>query len=274
VKIRTELLMATNIQKKERTGKVMHMLKRFINLIWGSGSTNAKVLLEEKPGGSLHGYSETVAIVSSSDASGIVKALELGFPEERICLFDPAKKTGPQLIEIFSQYEFDYYHMMGWYPMIPRSVIERYEGYNQHMGPGGKWMDGACRMYAQMRFNEEMDENLAVPLFMQEVSPVVDDGDTVCVNYHHLIPGETAGEAQERLKYLEWGVQIEGRRSLANGTVVRKPVPRVYRTPKEKDLMDEIRCETHACFQTCEKEALNHRYSYNFFASCKHRAAG
>lgn len=236
------------------------MPKNTINLIWGVGSTNVAVFKAEQPGGALDGFSKTVAIVSPPGAPGIVKALELGFPEDHIHLFSLAEKTGPQLRRIFGLYDFDFYHMMGFYPVIPKSVIEQYKGYNQHMGPGGKWMDGAYRMYAQMRFNQEIHEDLPVPIFMQEVVPDVDGGDVIYVEYHSFIIGETAGEAQDRLKKgHEWNVNIEGRRRLATGTATIQPVPRVYRTLVEKELMDEIRHEAHACFQACEEEALSYR---------------
>jgi folate-dependent phosphoribosylglycinamide formyltransferase PurN len=155
---------------------------RFVNLISGSGSTNLSILQAESNGGKLHGTTETVAIISSSpDAVGIQKAIMIGFTEEDILIVDPDKRDlANQLLKILDHYQPDYFHQLGWMPRTSPEVLQHYQGLNQHLGPGGRWMYGVRRVYAHMRFCEMIGEERPIAVFCQYVDSEYDEGYCLC----------------------------------------------------------------------------------------------
>ncbi len=232
---------------------LLNPMLKFINLISGSGSTNLAVLETEKPGGKLYGLTKTVAIISSDPkAKGIEKAKGVGFPEKDIFVVDPKKDNlakpgsrnfvsplGRQLLDIFEKYKPDYFHQLGWLPFTPLEVIKNYQGINQHMGPGGKWMYGARRIYAHIVFCQKIGEWRPFPIFCQRVAPEYDKGNVIYVRYDDIKPMETAEAAAERLLALEHDVQIEGRYLLAKGTFEEEPVPKIAKNLEEEKILYE-----------------------------------
>lgn len=217
------------------------MLK-FINLISGSGSTNLAILEAEEPGGKLYGLTKTVAIVSSDPkAKGIERAKEAGFPGKNIFVVFPQKgNLAKQLLDIFGRYKPDYFHQLGWMPLTPLEVIKSYQGLNQHMGPGGKWMYGVRRIYAHIVFCQRIGERRSFPIFCQRVAPEYDKGNVIYVRYEEIKPGEAPEEAAERLLALEHQVQIEGRYRLAKGNFKEEPVPKIVKNPEEEKILFEV----------------------------------
>lgn len=216
---------------------------RMVNLISGSGTTNLAILKAEQPGGKLSGLTETVAIISSSSkAEGIKLAKEFGFPATDIYVVDPDREDlTKQLLKIFDKYKPDYFHQLGWMPLTPVKVLERYRGLNQHLGPGGRWMYGIRRIYAHIRFCEMIGEKRPIPIFIQMVAPKYDEGEVIYLRYEDLLPSETPGGAAERLKEIEHRVQIEGLRRLAVGDYQLQPVPKIAKNPKEEELLFQAR---------------------------------
>ncbi|MBU4129143.1 hypothetical protein KJ636_03365 [Patescibacteria group bacterium] len=216
------------------------MLK-FINLISGSGSTNLAILESEKPGGRLFELTKTVAIISSDPtAQGIERAKEAGFPEKDIFVVFPQKgNLAEQILEIFAQYQPDYFHQLGWMPLTPREVIARYKGINQHFGPGGKWMYGVRRIYAHIVFCQKIGKWRPIPVFCQRVAPEYDKGNVIYLRYENLNPNETPEETAERLLPIEHYVQIEARYHLATNTFQEEPVPKIAKNPEEEKILLE-----------------------------------
>ncbi len=214
------------------------MLK-FINLISGGGSTNLAVLLAERPGGKLYGLTKTIAIISSdSKAKGIERAKEAGFPEKDIHLVEPKKgNLAKQLLEIFKRYRPDYFHQLGWMSLTPLEVIKNYQGLNQHLGPGGKWMYGARRICAHMIFCQRIGELRPIPIFCQWVEREYDKGNVIYLRYEELRANETPEGAAERLLVIEHQVQIEGRWLVARGTFKEEPVPKIAKNPEEEKIL-------------------------------------
>jgi len=134
---------------------------------------------------------------------------------------------------------------LGWMPLTPGSVMKHYKGLNQHLGPGGEFMYGQRRLYAHIRFCEMIGEKRPVPIFCQFVDPHYDQGDVVYVRFEDIREGETVAEVAERLISVEHEVQIEALYQLATNTAQPVPVPRVYKTPEEKMLMDKARVEAN-----------------------------
>ena len=216
------------------------MLK-FINLISGSGSTNLAIIEAENPGGRLFELTKTVAIISSDPkAKGIERAEEAGFPEKDIFIVDPKENSTKQLLAIFEKYKPDYFHQLGWMPLTPLEVIKSYQGLNQHMGPGGKWMFGVRRIYSHIVFCKKIGEWRPIPVFCQRVAPEYDKGNVIYVRYEEIKPNETAEQAAERLLAIEHYVQIEGRYRLAKGTFEEEPVPKIAKNPEEEKILIEV----------------------------------
>ena len=216
----------------------------FINLISGSGSTNLAILENEKSG-KLYNLTKTVAIISSDPkAKGIERAKKKGFPEEDIFIVFPKRgDLAKQLLEIFDKYKPDYFHQLGWMPLTPFEVLKKYQGLNQHLGPGGKWMYGIRRIYTHLLFCQKIGEWREIPIFCQWVVPEYDKGDTIYLRYEKLKPNETSEEVVERLLKIEHQVQIEGRYLLAKGAFKEEPVPKIAKNEIEEKILFEAKEE-------------------------------
>ncbi|PIR72775.1 MAG: hypothetical protein COV26_02225 [Candidatus Nealsonbacteria bacterium CG10_big_fil_rev_8_21_14_0_10_36_23] len=220
---------------------------RIINLISGTGSTNLAIIEAESPRGELYGLAKTVAMIFSDPKSeGIEKAREEGFPADDTWVVNPDKENLiNQLLKILDKYKPDYFHQLGWMPLTPLEVIKHYNGLNQHLGPGGKWMYGVRRIYAHMRFCEMIGEKRPIPVFCQRVAPRYDEGNVIYVQYENILPGETPEEASERLLNIEHQVQIEALRRLATNSYKVQPVPKITLNPEEEKILFEAKKEAH-----------------------------
>lgn len=230
------------IQTKEKFA--MKKKLRIVHLISGGGSTSWAILEAQKPGGKLHGLVETVAIISSKPgAGGIQKAIDAGFPREHIYVLDVDGDLGAQLLEILDVYKPDYFCQLGWEPYTPDCVTERFQGLNQHLGPGGRFMYYQRRIFAHRWFCQKIGERRLIPIFCQYVYPHrdYDEGNVVYVRFEDYQEHETDKEISDRLLLIEHEVQIEGIYLLATGRAKPIPVPRVYQTDAERAIMDQAR---------------------------------
>lgn len=217
-----------------------------VNLISGGGSTNLAILEAQKPGGRLYDLVETEAIVSSNpNAAGIERAVSAGFPRGRIYSVDSESDDfGERLLDIFDMYNPDIFHQLGWEPWTPTCVIESYQGLNQHLGPGGKWMYYQRRVFAHLWFCKKIGEKRPIPIFCQYVGKGYDEGDAIYVVYYaNFQQDEAPEEISARLLPIEHKVQIEGLYLLATKQAKPIPVPRVYEfgNKEEQLLMDQAR---------------------------------
>lgn len=233
---------------------------RVVNLISGGGSTNLAIIQAESPGGKLDGLLETVAMISSGpEAAGIEKAKNKGFPAAHIWVVHPNKgNLAGQLLKILDKYKPDYFHQLGWMPLTPLEVIASYNGLNQHLGPGGRWMYGVRRIYAHIRFCEIIGERLPIPVFCQRVAPEYDGGNTIYVQYENILSGETPEEAAERLLSIEHQVQIEALRRLATDSYKEQPVPKLAINPEEEEVLFKVQKEARDKYPS-KKDPCNYR---------------
>jgi folate-dependent phosphoribosylglycinamide formyltransferase PurN len=211
-----------------------------VNLISGSGTTNLAVLRAQKTGGKLFGLVKTVAIICNDPkAAGIANAIKEGFPERDIKVVSQANGNfEDQLLEILEKYKPDFFHQLGWMPKTPKGVLEKFKGLNQHLGPGGKHMYGERRLFAHLRFCEMIGEWRPVPIFCQYVHQDIDQGEAILIRDENMKTGETVARMVDRFLPIEHEVQIEALYRLATGSVIPAPVPRIYKTPEEKIIMD------------------------------------
>lgn len=218
---------------------------RTVNLISGGGSTNWAIVEAEKPGGQLDGLSQTVAIVSSDPrAPGIKKVLDAGFPDKNIHIVNTGAELTRELLSVLDQYEPDYFHQLGWMPLTPAEVINRYRGLNQHLGPGGRWMYRVRRIYALMRFESLIGERRLLPVFCQRVAPEYDAGNIVYARWVRMAIDESPEQVAKRVLHIEHEVQIEALRRLATEeTIKERPVPRIARNKKQEELLLQAKRE-------------------------------
>lgn len=223
----------------------MKKILKTVNFISGSGTTNLAVLKSQSSGGKLNGLVETLAIVSSDpDASGVQKAVDFGFPLKNIFIVNPKKENlAEQLLKVLDKYKPDYFHQLGWLPFTPKEVIEKYQGLNQHLGPGGRWMYGVRRIYAHIRFCGLVGENRPIPVFCQKVAPQYDAGEIIYIRWEDILPGERTDKTAQRLLKVEHEVQIEGLYRLATGKFKLEPVPKLALNPQEEELLFQARKE-------------------------------
>lgn len=212
---------------------------RNVHFISDAGSTSLAILKVQKPGGKLENYVRTVAIVCNNPgAEGIRIARENGFSPEDIHLVNSrGEELSRQLLEILKRYDPDYFHQLGWMPLTPKAVIEKYQGLNQHLGPGGGQMRGERRIYVFMRFCELIGQKRPIPIFCQRVAPKLDEGEIIYIRYENIFPGETAKEVNDRLMTVEHEVQIEALYRLARNIQTPMPVPKIARTPMEEEFL-------------------------------------
>lgn len=220
---------------------------RTVNLISGGGSTNLAVLEAQKPGGVLNGRVETVAIISSNpNASGIQKAIDAGFSDKNIHVIDPKTDLVGYLLRVLDRYKPEYFHQLGWMPLTPAEVINRYIGLNQHLGPGGRWMYGVRRIYALMRFESLIGETRLLPVFCQRVAPEYDAGNIIYARWVRMAIDESAEQVAKRVLPIEHQVQIEALWRLATGeTIKERSVPGIARNKKQVELL--LQAKREAC---------------------------
>ena len=218
---------------------------RIVNLISGNGSTNLAIIEAESFGGKLDGLLETVGMIfSNPESEGIEKVKNKGFSADDIWVVNQNKENlASQLLKILDKYKPDYFHQLGWMSLTPPEVIERYKGLNQHLGPGGKWMYGARRIYAHMRFCKMIGENRLIPIFCQRVAPRYDEGDVIYVQYEKILPDETPEEMAERLLKIEHHIQIEALRRLATNSYKVQPVPKIALNSEEEKILFKAKKE-------------------------------
>jgi len=108
------------------------------------------------------------------------------------------------------------------------------------LGPGGKWMYGLRRIYAQMIFCQRLGKDRKIPIFCQRVAPEYDKGNVIYVGYEEIKPDETPEEVAERLLPIEYEVQIEGRCRLAKGIFKEEPVPKIAKNKKEEKILFKV----------------------------------
>jgi len=187
-----------------------------VSLISGGASTCLRVIEEEAPGGALWMRSETVAVIANEDdVDGIQNLKDVGYPTDDIYVVDPmGGNLAEGLLKILDKYKPDFFHQLGWMPLTPKKVMEQYVGLNQHLGPGGKWMYGVRRVYAHMRFCQEVGRTVPIPVFCQFVDPVYDAGKILSIRNIDLDFSKTPEENAQMLLPIEHEVQIAGRMEL------------------------------------------------------------
>ncbi len=135
---------------------------RIALLISGSGSTAQAIINAAKFGKLQNLVTPAIVISSNPNAPGLAKAQELQVQtaviEKR--QYNEQKDFGNALLAELSQHHVDLISQNGWLPLLPKNVIDQFNGkiINQHLGPldpgfpdfGGKGMYGARVMCARL----------------------------------------------------------------------------------------------------------------------------
>ncbi len=128
-------------------------------------------------------------------------------------------------------------------------VSDRYQGLNQHLGLGGRWMYGVRRIYALLRFQELIGESRSLPIFCQRVAPEYDAGNIIYARWIRLSKGLNAEQIAQSVLPIEHDVQIEALRRLATGDPIKeRPVPKFAWTKKQEEFLLEAKQEARQAY--------------------------
>jgi len=236
-----------DINQKIAKEKMMKRTLRGVSLISGGASTCLRVIQEENPGGALWSVSETVAVIASTDdVSGIQNLKDIGYPADDIHVVNP--KNGyfaTKLLMFLDKYKPDFFHQLGWMPLTPDEIMDQYVGLNQHLGPGGKWMYGVRRVYAHMRFCQEVGRIIPISVFCQFVDPVYDAGKVLSIRNIDLDFSKTPEQNAEMLLPIEHEVQIAGRMELFfdKSPSDAQLVPNIAKSLREEEILFAMKKE-------------------------------
>ena len=118
-------------------------------------------------------------------------------------------------------------------------------GLNQHLGPGGQGMFGERRVYAHMRFCQEVGRLMPIQVFCQLVHPIYDAGKIVYDEMVELDFKKTPEQNAETLLSIEHQVQISGRLAMYYGIDPEKldfPI-NIAQDSEEEALLEYIKKE-------------------------------
>jgi len=221
--------------------------KSVVNFISGGASTCVSIIGGELPGGILFDATQTVAIIADShDIDGIQNVMAAEFPKEHIHVVNPGSDFAERILVVLDVYKPDFFHQLGWMPQMPEEVLARYVGLNQHLGPGGKWMFGVRRVYAHMRFCQEVGRIIPIQVFCQLVDPAYDAGKIVYAESVNLDFTQTPEyNAKMLLLSIEHEVQIRGRMEMAhrfNPELADNPA-NIAQNPAEEEILFKMKKE-------------------------------
>ncbi|MGE5297780.1 MAG: phosphoribosylglycinamide formyltransferase [Acidobacteriaceae bacterium] len=197
---------------------------RIAALISGGGTTMQKVIQACKSG--QLAYAEVVCVIASNVlAGGIEKALVEGLPPSKVIVTDPRWYGGCR--EAFGQalrswlrcHEVDFVAQLGWLPLTPSTIIEKYGNMmiNQHPGPlrpdhrdfGGKGMYGRRVHSARLNFVGVTQRNFWTEAVSQRVAKDFDQGTVIKMRRVPIYSTDEVPTLQARVLPVEHEVQIE-----------------------------------------------------------------
>lgn len=125
-------------------------------ILISGGGTTAQAIIHATKNGSLENLVTPAVVISSNpNATGLMKATQLGIPTEIVERknYKKDEEFGKDLLQILQKYNVEFISQNGWLPLLPRNVIAEFPNHiiNQHPGPldpgyedfGGKGMYGA-----------------------------------------------------------------------------------------------------------------------------------
>ena len=221
--------------------------------ISGGGTTAKAIFKATQPGGMLHGKVRIPCVIASANDIGGIKLLaEAGLPEGQIEVVNPKdypteEALGLAINDVLWRYGALSFGLHGWMPRMPKNVIARRPGINQHpaaLDPslddkrhwdfGGKGMYGRAAMAAQLYFAKLVApyrKERLLPAFCAEATAQLvheeyDRGLLVYTEPLELDPNWTVEEMKPALLQLEHEVQIKALRQVHHyrnfGGVVRQ----------------------------------------------------
>ncbi|MEK7547028.1 MAG: formyltransferase family protein [Patescibacteria group bacterium] len=171
----------------------MNMKNGSLNIavcISGGGTTMKEILRACKSRFLLH-VNPALVISSKPDAGGIVKAMEMGFPEKDTAVivrkeFENPDAFGEAILRECRLRNVDLVAQCGFTPTMPPNVIAEYRKmiFNQHPGPldgarpgfGGKGMRGLAVHHAVLHFAQRVGRSFMTEATVHRVTDEVDGG--------------------------------------------------------------------------------------------------
>lgn len=212
-------------------------------LISGSGTTMEQIVLAVRSG-ALKGVVPSLVISSRAEAGGIQRAKQAGIPEEDILVIRPKdyatrEAFGEALITACQARQIDVIGQYGWVPLTPANFITAYRGkiINQHPGPldpghpgydfGGQGMYGMRVHCARLYFVRAVQRDFWTEATAHLVTENYDEGELLGVKRVEILSDDTPVTLKQRTLPVEWELQIDVLRQLAEGTL--KPFRREER---------------------------------------------
>lgn len=228
------------------------MKKRLAILISGGGTTMQEIIKACQSGEIPMDIA--CIISSSSSASGLYKARNLGISESNLVIVDPNKFRGDEksvdqesfgqnILEELGKRGVTVVTQNGWLPLTPENVIEKYSEtiFNQHPGPvpefGGQGMYGRRVHAARLLFTRLTKRDSWTEAIGQRVSMQYDRGEVVKSIKVEILPDDTVEELQMRVLPVEHRVQIELLQDLAAGNLKVVAGRRSVVRPGEEDIL-------------------------------------
>lgn len=194
-------------------------------LISGGGTTMEQILVACYSG-ILKGLIEPTLVIASKDKiGGIQRAIDVGFPRDRILLcgrrrYESDHDFGLSLLSLLVTHHIDLVGQFGWLCKTPENVIERYENriINQHPGPldhgylgfGGEGMYGrrvhCARLFFARTTGNPRDQYSEATTHI--VTARYDDGPAIGRTVVPILLGDDVTSLQERILPEEHKLQI------------------------------------------------------------------
>ncbi|HCY18033.1 MAG: Phosphoribosylglycinamide formyltransferase [Candidatus Nomurabacteria bacterium GW2011_GWF2_35_12] len=204
---------------------------RIALLISGEGTT-METIIKATQNDTLKNVNPVLVIASKENASGLIKAKNLGISEKNILVINPknfktGEEFGEKIIKECKERNVDFIGQYGWLVKTPENVCETFKEriINQHPGPldngrpdfGGAGMYGKRVHEARLEFVRRTNHDFWTEATSHRVTSKFDEGTILKIKRVPIFPGDTAEILQARMLPIEHEIQIEILKDFSEG---------------------------------------------------------
>ena len=156
---------------------------------------------------------------------------------------------GQMILAHLRMYNIDFVGQYGWMPFTPDCVVHAFEGRiaNQHPGNprwfGGSKMDGIRVSCARLNFVRAVNRDFFTEAVTHWVTSVLDGGAIIKSRRIPTKRDDTCRTLYDRVKPIEWEVQIELLRDVCSGTVEEVSYDPPLVRPGEQEILARAKQE-------------------------------
>lgn len=239
-------------------------MERLASLITGGGTTMQEIVMAVQSKEIPH-MEMACVIASKSDAGGIVKARDLGIPEQDVIVVNPGNfrhaetgkrdrdAFGARLLAVLEERGVTVVTQNGWIPHTPSVVINAFPGriFNQHPGPpeqfGGEGMMGKAVHAAVLEFQRLAGRTFDTSVVGHYADHILDGGSVVKRRKVEVYAKDTVAALQERALPLEHRVQIAMLQDFVRGEL-HALEPEMLVHPGEDHLLEQAKQKARELF--------------------------